>query len=152
MFLLCPGVLFSLAGASPTLWSYDDELDNDIAKRSMPQVHYIFFPPALIFIKKDLRLIGSKSYLSLWLSVQPNYLTVQAVWKSPCQHARSCLWKLWRPRFVHISPQNFAFSMCSGMAAFLDESFDPFAFVNSRRRKRGGAVEEWATSIQRFYC
>merc|ERR1712061_77986 len=31
-----------------------------------------------------------------------------------------------------------------GMAAFLD---DPFAYVNSRRRKRAGAVAEWGTSF-----
>lgn len=39
-YLICAGVLFSLGGASPMSWNYDDELENDIAKRSMPQVHY----------------------------------------------------------------------------------------------------------------
>ena len=34
--ILLPGVLFSLASASPTSWDFDDQLE--LSKRSMPQV------------------------------------------------------------------------------------------------------------------
>jgi len=92
--LLLLGVLFSLCGASPMSWNFDDELD--VAKRSMPQF----------------KLCG-------------NHLV----------------------NMLGLVCGNFG---GQGMAAFLDESFDPFAFVNSRRRKRAGAeVEEWATSLTR---
>merc|ERR1712107_146922 len=37
-----------------------------------------------------------------------------------------------------------------GMAAFLEESFDPFSYdVNSKRRKRATGLEEWGISLNR---
>merc|ERR1712130_1046894 len=77
--LLLLGVLFSLGGASPISWNYDDELD--VAKRSMPQF----------------KLCG-------------NHLV----------------------NMLGLVCGNFG---GQGMAAFLDESFDPFAFVNSDEGK-----------------
>ena len=50
---------------------------------------------------------------------------------------------------LHLLLINPAALIFSGMAAFLDESLDPFAYVNSRRRKRAGAVAEWGTSFTR---
>ena len=59
-----PGVLFSLASASPTSWDFDDQLE--LSKRSMPQVD--LFVVSLSSSRDQIRfnqLLGGKSPMTI---------------------------------------------------------------------------------------
>ena len=135
------GILFSLGGVSPMSWNFEDELD--IGKRSMPQVYqfkrdlvYFLVGVSYSFTKRQ---IDSSSFVAITWSI----CLASSVATS---EAKVCFISFLSTR--QATPAALIFS---GMAAFLDESLDPFAYVNSRRRKRAGAVAEWGTSFTRWW-
>ena len=60
LLFFLPGVLFSLASASPTSWDFDDQLE--LSKRSMPQVDlFVAFLPSSGDQIRVNQLFGGKS-------------------------------------------------------------------------------------------